>query len=206
MKKRILCTGLVLAFTMTIIIPAAVTAKGLEDFHAEGTVTAIDQGDVKAAGRSERWVVQERHLIGEFTVGPESILGSFTMTYHANVESTDSQASRLQGVLTVGEYELNVTGSTVPAYPISGAYQEDITIPGYGTFPGMWVMNFMLELDGTWAMTNGSVGNGIVDANIVIQICVDNNDTNPIYAEMFGGHIVGFPAGSSFALDGHWKP
>jgi hypothetical protein len=209
MKKRVLCISLILSLMLAIVLPATATADGLEAFQAQGTVFGIDQGVTKAAGNSGRWIVGDRNLFGVFLGGSLGGPVPFTMTYHANIESTTSQAGNLQGVLVVGDYELNVTGSTAPAVPISGPYQEPgFTIPGVpGTFSDMWLMDFVLELDGSWAMIRGSVGNGTLEGDIVVRICVDTVDTNPVYAVLFGGHIVGFkPGDSSFSLNGHWSP
>ncbi len=203
MKKRVLCMVLVLALALTIIMPAIATAKGLDDFHAEGIVIGIDQGDIKAAGNSGRWIVKDRTLFGAFTDGPASILGSFTMTYHANIESTDSQAGSLQGVLVVGDYKLNVTAKTTPIVPTTyppTIYPKSIDIPGVGTVNTL-VTDCLLELNGSWTMTSGSVGNGTVDADIFVQICVVCTDYPALE-----GHVVGFLDTSSFILDGHWKP
>jgi hypothetical protein len=208
---------LVLALALTIIMPATATAKGLEPFNAFGTVYGIEQGDIKEAGKSGRWVVSERNLYGGFGFfGDSPVQYGFTLKYHANIDSVYTQAGNLHGVLSIYEtpYTLNVTGSTDPAYPDpvdpSGnpvPYFADITIPDVGYFPNMLVANYILHLDGTWTFISGAVGNGTFEGEVAVQICVDNELTNPIYAALFQGHIVGFlPDDSSFTLDGHWKP
>jgi len=199
MKKRVLFIGLALTFAMTIIMPTAVTAKGLEDFHADGKVVAIDEGNVVAAGQSGRWIVKDRHLYGYFISG--DMEGTFVMTYHANIQSTTTQAGNLQGVLVAGECELNVTGTASPAVPIDNETGLPVLSPDVyidGTL-GV-VADFLLEIDGSWAMKKESIGNGTFEADIVAQICFDQTSEDYL-------HIVGFKEDDSyFSLDGHWKP
>jgi len=209
MKKRMLCIGLVLTLALTIIIPATATAKGLDGFHAEGIVIGIDQGDIKAAGNSGRWVVSERNLYGGFGFfGDSPAQYGFTLNYHANIDSVYTQAGNLQGVLSIWDtpYALNLTGTTDPAYPdpvdeygYPIPYQKIISPDPFIT---MVVANYVLHLEGRWTFISGAIGNGTFEADVVVQICIDE-DNYPALV----GHIVGFvESESSFTLDGHWKP
>lgn len=70
-----------------------------EPFSATGQIESIDAGEVKPAGKSGRFVVQERHVEGTLR---GDLNGSFLMTYAANVPIA-TQSGQLHGTLAIDD-------------------------------------------------------------------------------------------------------
>ena len=101
MKRKILMVGLVLALTLTLVMPATALAAKPAEFTASGVIIDITTGEDVIefpAGNSGRWVVQERMIGGVLTEG--DIGGGFTLTYKANVV-LETQAGNFHGEMVV---------------------------------------------------------------------------------------------------------
>lgn len=156
MKRKLWYVSLALALVLTTFMPISALAAKPVPFDASGTITYISPGTVFPAGKSDRWVVVERELVGEFLSG--DISGEFTMTYKANVESMQTQAGNFHGTLTVSErsYVLNVNGKS-----------ESLEVLQWMEYPpgsGNWVPVLMkLAINGHWTFTDGARGQGSFD-------------------------------------------
>jgi hypothetical protein len=185
MNKRISFGRVVAAAAIAVLATIGpVTAVSAEPFAAGGQITSIDDGDVRAAGNSGRFVVRNRHVGGTLsgTVGGMVLVNEpFTFTFKTNVP-IQTQSGNIQGTLTFADFEAKVIGrSALGVTPLEcpaevaerfGCIQ---TAPGVFFFPG-------LIITGTVRFTEGTEGSGIVSA-FVIPIIDDQ------------GHIVGVFAG-----------
>lgn len=154
-------------------------------FVAGGQITTIDDGNVKAAGKSTRFVVKDRNVGGTLSgfIG-DTLLGNapFTFTFGTNVPIM-TQSGNIHGTLTLGDYAANVAakaqlGVTPAPCPAEWAATFGCieTSPGLFFFPG-------LLINGTLTFTDGAQGHGVVDAWVI-----------PLIGP--GGHIVGVFAGA----------
>ena len=185
MKKRLLSISLALVLLLTALIPASALAAKPVSFDASGTITDISAGDVFPAGKSGRWVVAERELMGTLS---GDISGEFTMTYKANVESVETQAGNLHGTITVGSYVLKVNGKIEPLTQVGFVYWE--IAPGYWT----WMPKLKLTLSGHGTFIEGTQGNGDFSAEVVFVPTLD-------------GHVdTIFPDESTLTISGKWQP
>ena len=236
MKKKLLCIILTAALLLGIFVPGtALAAKGpiFEDFNAMGQVGGIDEGDVRAAGNSGRWIVADRHVFGMLDWTDDEIDNGepFLMTYKANVDST--QTGTFNGDLAVGSLVFKVRGKSAiiddpvgtyadfplvgpnPAYPnLSNPYEppfifvdEDgnpVAIPV--TIP---VTFHALKTEGSWTITEGAIGNGSYDGTTIVAI--NSADHIVGIADML--YMIGFPPPigedgplfSTVVMDGKWK-
>ena len=154
MKKKLALILLTLVLVLTGLMPAAIAAaKPGTAVVASGFITYIaptELGEmVNPAGDSGRWRVANRTVGGVFS-GPD-IAGDFTFTYKANVAV--SQAGNLHGVLTAGQYTLNVDGKTQAAVFV-GWY-----VPG--------IPLYQIQISGKWTALDGGKGNGDFTASIL---------------------------------------
>ncbi|MBL7165497.1 MAG: hypothetical protein ISS55_03325 [Dehalococcoidales bacterium] len=183
MKKKLLCITLVTCLVLSVVMPGtALAAKGkaFDDFEATGFITFIDDGIVKPAGQSGRWVVSERHIMG-IMLG--DVNGDFTLTYAANVDS--DQAGNFHDELVVGSYVFKVRGKSEPIQ-----FQYVYDKPGFG----LVAVNLM-ETNGGWTLIEGAHGNGEYYGSITIEVALEGP---------YQGHIVGMPD-ASVSMLGKWK-
>ncbi|HUV44070.1 MAG TPA: hypothetical protein VMW13_04480, partial [Dehalococcoidales bacterium] len=120
MKRKLLCIILAASLILSVVMPGtALAAKGkaFEDFGATGFITFIDDGIVKPAGQSGRWIVSERTVAGMMFGDAD---GWFTMTYKANVDS--EQTGTFHGELVVGELVFKVRGKSALGDEVMGVY------------------------------------------------------------------------------------
>ncbi len=178
MKRRILFISLALVLMVTALAPATALAAKPKSFYAAGEINYIEAtviGDnVFPAGNSGRWRVVGREIGGELA-GDSN--GSFLMTYKASIESTETQAGNLQGVLETGEYSFKVNGKIQPL-EVVGIIE---------IYPGIYVPQLKLTISGHWNLS-GSQGNGEFDAWVV-------------FLPDEYGHVAMIVA-SSFVMDG----
>ena len=177
-----MCKRISLGRIMAAAVIAALGAIGpvqavsAEPFMAGGYITSIDDGDVKAAGTSGRFVVRNRHVGGTLSgvVGttPIEVAGvpqPFTFTFKTNVP-IQTQSGNVQGYLSFGNYEAKVIGtSEIGATPVEcqavyatlfGCIETD---PGRFFFPG-------LLITGSVRFTEGAEGSGTVNAFIIPKL------------------------------------
>ncbi len=186
MKKITLSILSILAVMLLLAgTTAPVQAAKPVAFNAAGTILSIDEGTVKPAGDSGRFVVQERTINGAF-FGPD-LAGPFTFDYKANVELL-TQAGNLNGAMQSGPNTMNVNGTSAPL-----AFFRFITILGPTGDP-MTVPEYKLDISGVWNFTSGAQGAGTFTASLVFVPTPD-------------GHIAFVdPYASSFVLTGQWQP
>ena len=163
MNKRGMVAVLLIVVLLLSAFPMTTLAAPPEDFLANGVVTAIDTGIVKAAGNSGRWVVSERHVTGTIT---GDLNGEFQFSYHANV--TADQAGQLSGTMTVGEQTLKLRGASQP-----------VTVVQVG--PGVYLPR--IAINGSWNFQKGR-GNGDFDAWMIFVPVFDEE------GNMHVGYIV----------------
>jgi hypothetical protein len=65
-------------------------------FSASGAIEAINPGNVKPAGKSDRFIVEERQVSGRLS---GDLSGPFTLTYAANVPIA-TQSGQLHGTMS----------------------------------------------------------------------------------------------------------
>ena len=182
MSKRIslgrIVTTAMIAALATI---SSVQAVSAEPFMAGGEISSIDDGDVKAAGNSGRFVVRNRHVGGTLSgvVGGLPFHGEpFTFAFKTNVP-IQTQSGNIQGYLTFGDYEAKVIARSelgVTPVPCPQGWEPWCVEAQPGSFflPG-------LLITGTAVFTGGTEGSGGVNAFIVPRL-------NP------EGHIIGILA------------
>jgi hypothetical protein len=172
---RIVATGVVAALAAL----GPVQTVSAEWFLAGGEITSIDDGDVKAAGNSGRFVVRNRHVGGTISGivggGVQLDREPFTFTFKTNVP-IQTQSGNIQGLLAFGAYEVKVTGRSelgVTPVPCPQGWEPWCieTQPGSFFLPG-------LLINGAVLFAEGAEGNGVVNAFIVPMLDPE-------------GHIVG---------------
>ena len=176
------------SITLPLLVSLSSVAWGqTEPFSATGQITFIDAGVVKPAGKSGRFVVQERHVEGTL-VG--DINGDFLMTYMANVPIT-TQSGQLHGTLDISDNSgtTNIARfqatSSIGLTPLSCDSPDGKTCIEtlQGKFvPGLWI-------NGTF--TEGGQGYGLVSAWIVPELD-------------FEEHIRGI-VGGQLTIGGQWE-
>lgn len=181
---RIMAAGVIAA--LAAIGP--VQAVSAEPFQAGGEITSIDDGDVKAAGTSGRFVVRNRHVggtisgvIGNTAITVEGVAQPFTFTFKTNVP-IQTQSGNIQGYLSFGNYEAKVIGtSAIGATPVECPVMYAAMFGCIETEPGVFFFPGLL-ITGSVRFTEGAEGSGTVNAFIIPKL----NDV---------GHIVGIEAG-----------
>jgi hypothetical protein len=183
MSKRI-SLGRIVAVAVIAALAAIGTVQPVsaEPFLAGGPIEDIDKGDVKAAGKSSRFVVRNRNVSGTIhgTVGDTSFAGvHFTFMFKTNVP-IQTQAGNIQGSLSFGSYEAKIIAKSelgVTPVPCPEGWEPWCveTEPGSYFLPG-------LLINGSVRFTEGAEGNGTVNAFVVPELSPD-------------GHIIGVIAG-----------
>ena len=179
MKRKTLLIGLTLALLSILVMPVSALAAQPVAFSASGTISSISTGDVLAAGKSGRWVVQERELCGSLS---GDINGDFVLTYKANVD--ENQAGNLAGELMVGQdaYIMRLNGKSQP--------MDFVWFEAFGIYLPR------LSINGHWALTEGTKGEGDFEAWFVFVPYIDEQ----------GNVHVGQIVGSAIILSGNWQP
>ena len=179
MKRKSLLIGLTLALLSILIMPVSALAAQPVAFNASGTISSITTGDVMAAGKSGRWVVQERELCGSLS---GDINGDFVLTYKANVD--ENQAGNLAGKLVVGEgaYIMRLNGKSQP--------MDFVWFEEFGVYLPR------LSINGHWTLTEGAKGEGNYEAWFVFVPYIDEQ----------GNVHVGQIVGSAIVLSGKQQP
>ena len=199
MKKKLLFISLALAMVLTALSPAMALAAKPVSFSADGIIVFITPGDVSQAGKSSRFVVTERQIIGEVA---GDIGGPLVFTYRGNVD-VQTQAGTIHGtVIFPGQpYVLDVNGRIEPVElaPIPEAIT--LVVAWYVPFPPYvfpagtplpaGTLMPKLSIPGRWIFTEGAKGQGALDA--WVQFTTDA-----------GGHINYFYF-SAFDLTGKWQ-
>jgi hypothetical protein len=158
-----------------------VQAVSAEPFLAVGRITTIDDGDVKAAGNSGRFIVRNRSVGGFIsgTVGTDEFVEEpFTFTFKTNVP-IQTQSGNIQGTLSFGPYEAKVIAkSELGLTPVrcEGTEFEALCVQ---TPEGLFLPGLLIT--GSVRFTEGAEGSGTVNAFLV-----------PIVQD---GHIVDVFAG-----------
>ncbi len=148
--KRYLSLFLALVVICSMVMSGtALAAPPQGKIVATGVVWGITPGTVASAGDSARWIVMERDVYGTFD-GPE-ITGFFDFKYKANIESVDTQAGNLHGVLTAanGDVTLNMVGTN-----------EALTFAGIIVEAGQYVAVYQSFMSGHWNYLTGGKGEG----------------------------------------------
>jgi hypothetical protein len=174
MSKRISLGRIVAASVIAAVAAIGpVQAVSAEPFRAGGEISTIDDGDVKAAGASGRFIVRNRHVGGTIagvigtTVIPADRPEPFTFTFKTNVP-IQTQSGNIQGRLEFGPYEAKVIGMSqlgVTPVPCPAGW-EAWCVPGADSnlyLPG-------LLITGTATFTEGAEGGGTVSAFIVPKL------------------------------------
>ena len=150
-------------------------------FSANGIIQKIDDGDVRPAGQSGRFIVRDRHIIGTFT---GSISGPFEITYNTNVPLA-TQSGHIHGLLTAGGYEANVTAeSSTGLTPVECDAPDGVkciatATPGVNFVPGLLLVgriNFLSGANGRGSLTGWLIPNldpqghidGILDSQLTL--------------------------------------
>jgi len=198
MKRKLLCIILAACLVLSVVMPAtALAAKGkaFDDFEATGTIDSISEGTVIPAGNSGRWRVSEREISG--VLSGDDVDGVFNMTYKANIESVETQAGNLHGILEVGDYTFKVRGKIQPLQMVNSYFdstaEEWVPLPfgkEYPEYPGVYWLP-RIDVEGSWTH-EGTQGNGTFSAWAIFTADPDT------------GHVVYIPF-SEFTMDGKWK-
>ncbi len=128
MRIRLLVISLVLALALTMVAPAAVLTCGEFDapFHCEGVINEIEPtiiGENVFQLPDETWWVDDREIWGTFDTG--DVIGPFTLTYDAIIESAETQVGTFWGTIVVWDDNnedsriFEVTGSLEPGELLS---------------------------------------------------------------------------------------
>jgi hypothetical protein len=163
------------------LAPGAAAADSAQ-FLVTGPIVGIDAGDVKAAGKSGRFVVKNRQVTGTLygVVADEQLAGTpFTFTFGTNVPLM-TQSGNLHGVLSFGPYEARVAAkSEIGLTSLSCEVADGVTCiptPAGNFVPG-------LIIDGVTAFTHGTTGHGTASAWLIPMI------------DPATGHVIGVIAG-----------
>ena len=184
----------VLQYTASILFSVVALAVGLisvpafaglpKPFSASGPISTIDEGNVKPAGVSGRFIVRERHITGTFA---GAINADFTITYDANVPLA-TQSGPVYAKMSVDSYEANMTiVSSLGPTPVPCTIPNGVTCietPGGLFVPG-------LLLNGRMDFLSGAQGTGNVSGWLI-----------PILDAQ--GHIDGIAA-SLLTIAGQWS-
>jgi hypothetical protein len=185
MSKRISLGRIVAAAVIAAVAAIGpVQAVSAEPFMAGGPITSIDDGDVRAAGNSGRFVVRNRHVGGTLSgfVGDVLFVNDpqpFTFTFKTNVP-IQTQSGNVHGTLTFGPYEAKVAAQSelgVTPVPCPAGW-EAWGVPGADGnlfLPG-------LLINGTVTFTDGAQGTGTVSGFVIPRLDA-------------AGHIVGIVGG-----------
>lgn len=195
MSKRFSMGRVMAAATIAAFAAFGSTQAVADDFALGGQITTIDDGNVKAAGKSGRFVVKNRHVGGTLSgfIGDTPLVNvPFTFTFGTNVPIM-TQSGNIHGTLVIdnGAYNAKVAaksaiGVTPAPCPAAWAavYGCIETAPGVFFFPGL-LINGKLTLTNGDAQGHGTVdGYGSVDGWVI-----------PII-DPATGHIVGVFAGA----------
>lgn len=189
--RKVASALLLVGILMMLTTVAATAAKGPRTpFAAEGAFLSINEGEVRPAGNSGRFVVKDRTISG-ILFGP-SLVGPFDFTYGTNVPIA-TQSGQIHGTLAVGEYVAKVHASSsigltpVPCDPASSP--PGTCIPDPASPYGGWVPGLLIE--GTLTFTDGTAGHGDLAGWVIPMIDPDT------------GHIIGIIAGG-IGVSGQW--
>ena len=184
MKRKFSLLALLSLLLLAVMPSGTALAAKPTGFGAVGTIDAIDEGDVSAAGASARFVVKERSIGGVF-FGPD-LVGPYELIFGTNVPIL-TQSGQIAGTLTVDIYEAKVSGaSELGLTPVPCAVPDGVTCiltPSGNFVPG-------LLIDGKLTFTDGVQGHGEFSGWLIPDI--DG-----------GGHIVGIIAGA-ISINGKW--
>lgn len=179
--KKVLFLSIIMALALTMIMPLAVMAASPPapaapptTFTAQGVMASIDTGTVSQLGKSDYWLVKDRHIWGNFVTGD---LGSssFTVTY-GGIFALSTQEGALVGKMVAGSKEVAIIGKV-----------DALTMVYYAP----WNMNLpKLRITGTWAGVKGLNANGTFEAWMVF---VPDN----------AGHVLQI-VDSSFSMTGKY--
>ncbi|MBM3946195.1 MAG: hypothetical protein FJ315_02185, partial [SAR202 cluster bacterium] len=179
--RRLFSLAMVAALIATAVMPASAFAGGPKvAFSATGTVATVDQGSVRPAGNSGRFVVRDRTVTG--TLGGPDLVGPYTFVFDTNVPLA-TQAGQVHGRMTVGAHKMNVVGRSAPA---EGPYLACLDLTCFD--PGMIVPVVRTSLSGKVTFLEGAQGNGDFTASAWLIITLD-------------GHIVAVLPGGVPLLD-----
>ena len=182
---RIMAAGVIAA----VAAIGPVQAVSAEPFQAGGKITSIDDGDVKAAGTSGRFVVRNRHVggtiagfVGTTPITVDGVPQPFTFTFKTNVP-IQTQSGNIQGHLSFGIYEAKVIAkSEIGVVPCPAGWEPWCMEIQTGTF----VLPALL-ITGSVAFTEGAEGHGTVNGYIVPRLSEE-------------GHILGVLDGGLMIL------
>ncbi|MBX3325690.1 MAG: hypothetical protein U0223_13175 [Nitrospira sp.] len=153
-------------------VPFVVTST-----HTQNTPWWIDEGDVKPAGQSGRFIVRDRHITGTFT---GAISSGFTITCDANVPLA-TQSGPIHARMVAGEYEANITlvsslGPTpVPCEIMDG--KTYIETPAGNRVPG-------LLLNGRINFLSGAKGTGNVSGWLIAILDQEGHITSILASQL----------------------
>lgn len=169
-KVGLLAAGLLLALSPATIQagskPTPFSAMGV--FVPGSPAWTINQGDVKAAGASGRFVVMDRTVTG-FLTG--DLAGPFVFTFGANVPIT-TQSGQFHGTLVVSpaenpSYGAQARGSSSLLLGPVFAFVPGIELPG---LPPNIAVAIKLSLSGSMTFTDGAQGNGAINGTFTVAI------------------------------------
>lgn len=145
--------------------------------HAPDSPWSIDEGDVKPAGKSERFIVRDRHVTGTFA---GDIRGGFTISYNTNVPLA-TQSGPIHARLVAGVYEANISmASSVGPTPVP------CDMPDGKTCIETPVGNFVpgLLLNGRMNFLNGAKGKGNVSGWLIAMLDEDGHITSIVAGQL----------------------
>ena len=198
MRKKLLFISLVMSLILAALMPGVALAAKPTDFEAEGNILYISDGTVSQAGKSSRFLVIERQILGAVS---GDIVGGYEFTYRGNVD-VQTQAGTIHGtVVFPGQpYVLDVNGRIEPVelepIPVPITLVVDCYLPGGGVIeagtplPAGTPMP-KLTIIGRWIFTEGAKGQGALDAGVYFTTDAEGH-VNYLYL-------------STFDLTGKWK-
>lgn len=151
--------------------------------HTQNAPWSIDEGAVKPAGQSGRFIVRDRHITGTFA---GDISGGFTVTYDTNVPLA-TQSGPIHARMVAGIYEANMTMvSSLGPTPVP------CEMPDGKTCLETPVGNFVpgLLLNGRMNFQSGAKGKGNVSGWLIALLDQE-------------GHITSIVAGQ-ITIVGQW--
>jgi hypothetical protein len=189
MRKRLLSISIVLALVLSVAAPAAALSNGEYDapFNCTGAISEIEPTmiDENVFPQSDgTWLVDDREIWGTFDSG--DVVGPFTLTYDAVIESPWTQVGIFWGTIVAWDNEnednciFEVTGSLEPV--------ETVLEGPFAGLPKVTVY-------GQWSLIEDDEVYGIGDFEawaIFIPYWID------------GMPHVGEIVDSSFELTGYW--
>lgn len=190
MRKRFILS--ILLCVVLLLVPSSALAgeqgKGKpQPLSVSADAASLDievPGNVIPAGNSGRWVILERTITADLVGG---INGTFTLVYHGNVESIETQAGTMEGVITITDATIPGVGQGIDISGVLRGRSEGIQF--VGVTPEGWPL-FNLSFGGTFTFQSGIQGTGDLAGSFTFVPTPE-------------GHVA-FLVGGTITLEGQW--